>query len=454
MRTSSHESVPASVLKQNTEVVPPRRTARANPRARAPYHPPISDRAPHGRLRMGSSFRLGRFFGIDVRVHWTFALLFVYVIGVVIARGQPLVTAVGLSLLVLATFVCVILHEYGHALTARRFGVPTKDITLYPIGGVARLQRMPERPVEELAVALAGPLVNVVIAALLVAGIALTGGSLAPSLNLFDPGTFGASLLWINVALVLFNLLPAFPMDGGRVLRALLAIRLPYVRATRIAAIVGQVLAFGFAAYGLFSGNLFLLIIAFFVFVGAQQEASATRMRSSLHGIPVSQAMLTEFTVLGPGASVREAAEKLMAGSEQEFAVMGVDGRLMGVLTRTSLVKALSETGPETRVTDVMEPTGPPVDAHAMLDRALERLAEHPLLPVERGGRLVGVLTMENVTELLMLSDALAKQTGQRGTIRQMLAPRGPASAPPLGEPLRSRGGESRPHGGNPETWA
>lgn len=375
---------------------------------------------------MGSSLRLGRFFGIDVLVHWTFALLFVYVIGVVVANDQPLTDAIGASLIVLATFACVVFHEYGHALTARRYGVPTRDITLYPIGGVARLERMPERPSEELAVAIAGPLVNVVIAGLIFAGLAVTGVGLAlPTAGLLDPSApFWSTLLWINVALVVFNLIPAFPMDGGRVLRALLATQMPYVRATRIAATVGQVLAFGFAVWGLMGGGIFLLVIAFFVFVGAQQEAAATTMRRAIRGIPVSQAMLTEFTTLGPGASVREAAEKLMAGSEQEFPVLGVDGHLMGVLTRKRLVSALAEGGPDTRVVDAMAPACAPVDAHSMLDEALEKLQECPLLAVERGGRLVGVLTMENVAELLMLSEALAKRSGERTGVGQVLAPR------------------------------
>lgn len=378
---------------------------------------------------MGSSLRLGRFFGIDLLVHWTFALLFVYVAGVYVANGEPVTASLGAMGLVLATFACVVLHEYGHALTARRFGVPTKDITLYPIGGVARLERMPEKPTEELAVAIAGPLVNVAIAALLFLGLTASGAGLAPitTVNLLSAdGSFWSDLFWVNVILVVFNLVPAFPMDGGRVLRALLATSMPYVRATKIAAGVGQVLAFGFAAWGLMGGGIFLLIIAFFVFVGAQQEAAATTMRLAIRGLPVSQAMLTEFTTLGPGANVREAAERLMAGSEQEFPVLGVDGRLMGVLTRKRLVQALAEGGPETRVVDAMAPACEAVEATSMLDAALEKLQadECALLPVERGGRLVGVLTMENVAELLMLSEAMQRRTGERGGVQGVLAPR------------------------------
>ena len=384
---------------------------------------------------MGSSLRLGRFAGIDVFVHWTFALLLAYVVGVVLAADRPLADAVGVVLLVLATFGCVVLHEYGHALTARRFGVPTKDITLYPIGGVARLQRIPEAPPQELAVAIAGPLVNVVIAAVIAVALVVSGAGIEPPTSLLDPDSaFWSMLLWINVVLVVFNLIPAFPMDGGRVLRALLATRLPYVRATKIAAGVGQALAIGFAIWGVMGGGILLLVIAFFVFIGAQQEAAATTMRTAIRGIPVSQAMLTQFTTLGPGSSLREAVEHLMAGSEQEFAVLGVDGRVMGVLTRKRLAGALAETGPEGRVVDVMQPACPPADANEMLDAALERMQadECALLPVERNGRLVGMLSMENVAELLMLSEAMEKRTGSRA-IDEVLSPRSPAAdGPPL----------------------
>ncbi|MEL6615594.1 MAG: CBS domain-containing protein [Bacteroidota bacterium] len=264
------------------------------------------------------------------------------------------------------------------------------------------------------------------LAVLLFAGLTASGVGLAPLTGLLDPDAeFWSSLFWINIILVVFNLIPAFPMDGGRVLRALLATQMAYVRATKIAAGIGQALAIGFAVAGVITGNILLLVVAFFVFVGAQQEAAATTMRSAIRGIPVSQAMLTQFTTLGPGTSLREAVEHLMAGSEQEFAVLGLDGRVMGVLTRKGLTGALAEQGPDARVTDAMQPACPPADANDMLDAALDRLQADgcALLPVERGGRLVGVLTMENVAELLMLSEAMERRTGTRA-VDGVLAPR------------------------------
>ena len=359
---------------------------------------------------MGPSLRLGRFAGIDVFVHWTFALLVAYVLGAVLLDGQPLGAALAALALVLATFGCVVLHEYGHALTARRYGVPTTDITLYPIGGVARLERIPEKPSQELAVAIAGPLVNVAIALLIGAGLLVTGTELAPLVGLLDPtARFWSTLLWINVVLVVFNLIPAFPMDGGRILRSLLAMALPYERATRIAARVGQVLAVGFAVWGVLGGGVMLIVIAAFVFLGASQESGATQMRRAIRGVPVRDAMLTDFATLGPASTLGDAVAALLAGSAQEFPVLGVDGRIAGVLTRKRLIAALSEAGPGGRVVEAMAPACPAVEANAMLSDALDRLQrpECALLGVESGGRLVGILTVENIAELLMVQRAV-----------------------------------------------
>src|SRR5947209_7360172 len=240
---------------------------------------------------MSWRWRLGEWFGIVVYMHVTFLLLLGWVALVSLGQGLGWVGALEGIVLILLVFACVVLHEYGHALTARRYGIRTRDITLLPIGGVARLERMPRDPVQELWVALAGPAVNVVIAAVLMALILLLRG--VPALA--GAGLFGGrplhdgllpELLRVNIYLVLFNLLPAFPMDGGRVLRALLARRMAYERATRAAASVGQIMAFGFAFVGLLS-NAFLLFIALFVYMGAEAEAQAVQVQSAFRGLPV-----------------------------------------------------------------------------------------------------------------------------------------------------------------------
>ena len=352
-------------------------------------------------------WKLGTFAGIDVFVHATFLLLIGWIGYSYWLRYGTIAKVVEGILFILALFVCVVLHEYGHALTARRYGIKTRDITLYPIGGVARLERLPDKPIEELWVALMGPAVNVVIAALLFVYLYLSGG-LVPITDLtVASGSFLARLMAVNVSLVLFNLIPAFPMDGGRVLRALLAMRMDYVRATQIAANIGQGLAFLFGLIGLFN-NPFLLFIAFFVWIGASQEASMVQMRNSISGIPVTHAMQTRFETLAPTDHLARVVDLILAGSQQDFPVVQ-DGRFIGILTRDDFFRALSQQGPNTLVGDVVRQNVPSVDSHDMVEMALTRLQESgaKALPVMHAGRFVGLVTPENITEFLMIRSAL-----------------------------------------------
>jgi Zn-dependent protease/CBS domain-containing protein len=352
-------------------------------------------------------WKLGTFAGIDVFVHATFLLLIGWIGYSHWLQYGTFAKAIEGILFILALFLCVVLHEYGHALTARKYGIKTRDITLYPIGGVARLERLPDKPIEELWVALMGPAVNVVIAALLFAYLYLTSG-LVPITDLtVASGSFLARLMTVNVSLVLFNLIPAFPMDGGRVLRALLAMRMDYVRATQIAANIGQGLAFLLGLFGLFN-NPFLLFIAFFVWIGASQEASMVQMRNSISGIPVTQAMQTRFDILSPTDRLDRVVSLILAGSQQDFPVVE-DGQFIGVLTRDDFIKALSQKGQDTPVMDVIRRNVPAVDSHEMVETALIRFQESgaKTLPVMHRGRFVGLLTSENITEFLMIRSAL-----------------------------------------------
>ncbi|RYD40890.1 MAG: site-2 protease family protein, partial [Verrucomicrobiaceae bacterium] len=221
------------------------------------------------------SVRLGRFFGIDVFLHFTFLLFFAWLgYGAYVRSGHNMVETLHTIALLAGVFTCVILHEYGHALTARRFGVGTHDITLLPIGGVARLERMPANPRQELLVAIAGPAVNLAIILLILAWLIIRGEPFFQSHTAVVPGTFLRALLFFNGMMICFNLLPAFPMDGGRVLRALLAMRMPYAKATRAAATVGQGMAVLFALYGLMNPEHYMILfIALFVWIGASNEA-------------------------------------------------------------------------------------------------------------------------------------------------------------------------------------
>lgn len=352
-------------------------------------------------------WKLGTFAGIDVYIHATFLLIIGWVGYSHWLENQnwgEVLAGIGF---ILTLFLCVILHEFGHALTARKYGIKTRDITIYPIGGVARLERMPEKPIEELWVALMGPAVNVVIAAGLFAYLFLTSSLIPLSELTIATGSFLERVMTVNILLVLFNLIPAFPMDGGRVLRALLAMRIDYVRATQIAANIGQGLALLFGFIGLF-GNPSLLFIAFFVWIGASQESSATQMKNAISGIPVGRAMLTDYKSLSPRDPLSRMAQLILAGSQHDFPVIDND-RVVGVVTRDDFLNALTRDGQNTAVSAVMKSGLPEVDSYEMVETALIRIQESgvPALPVTHAGQLVGIVTTENITEYLLIRSAL-----------------------------------------------
>jgi Zn-dependent protease/CBS domain-containing protein len=360
------------------------------------------------------SWKIGEFAGIGVYMHATFLLLLGWVAFVHWQDGQNLAAVVSGLAFVLALFVCVVAHEYGHALTARRYGIKTREITLLPIGGVARLERMPDDPRQELWVALAGPAVNVVIAVVLLAWLVVSGGLVPLDQVAVGRGSFLERLMIVNLFLAGFNMLPAFPMDGGRVLRAILARRMEYTRATHVAANVGQGMAFLFGFAGLF-GNPMLLFIALFVWIGAAQEATAVQMKSALGGIPVGRAMLTDFRTLQPGDTLARAAELILAGSQHDFRVVD-GGRVVGVLTRGDLIGALSAQNTGKPVADVMQRQFLVADGNDMLEGAMERLqacACHTL-PVVRDGQLVGLVTMDNIGEFVLIHAALSGKQAPR----------------------------------------
>lgn len=359
------------------------------------------------------SWKIGEFAGIGVFVHATFTLLLGWVALAHWMQSRSLPATLDGIAFTLALFGCVVLHEFGHALTARRFGIATRDITLLPIGGVARLERMPDEPVQELWVALAGPGVNVAIAAILYAGLEASGAWRPMTELSVASGPFLQRLLAVNVFLALFNMLPAFPMDGGRVLRALLATRMEYTRATQIAASIGQAMALGFGFLGFFF-NPFLLFIALFVWMGAEQEASLTQMRTSLSGIPVTQAMQTDFWIVSPSDPLERAVELILAGSQTDFPVVD-DSRVVGILTRADLLAALARRSGAT-IGDVMQRDFHVVEPTQMLETAFRRLQDCAChtIPVVRNGELVGILTADNLGEFLMIQAALKQARSVR----------------------------------------
>jgi Zn-dependent protease/CBS domain-containing protein len=355
------------------------------------------------------SLNLGRIAGIKILVHWTFVILLGWIVFSEMQRGSDLATTLLSLAFVLTIFLCVVLHELGHALTARRYGVNTKMITLLPIGGVASLERIPENPKQELMIAIAGPAVNVVIA--LVLWLILPPLREIPGEEFFSritPANFLYLLLFVNMVLVIFNAIPAFPMDGGRVLRALLAFKLGRVRATQIAANLGQMLAIFFVFIGFFY-NPFLILIGIFVFFGAWSENMIVQHLDFLRGHLVREGMMTNFVTLAPTETVRDALGKLLNGSEHDF-VVEQDGQVMGTLTRMQLIQAVKEEQIEKPVAEIMTQE---VRAFNVQDKLAEAYTElqktkAPLFPVLENGRLAGVINSDNINEFILIKSALA----------------------------------------------
>jgi stage IV sporulation protein FB len=356
------------------------------------------------------SLNIGKVAGTSIRIHATFLLLLAWIFGASYISGGAAVAWNSLAFILLL-FLCVLLHEFGHIFTARAFGIQTPDVTLLPIGGVARLERIPENPLEEFLIAIAGPAVNVVIALALVV---LAGASLQADRFTEVESTRIAlvdRLAAVNLFLALFNMIPAFPMDGGRVLRALLATRLGYVQATEISATIGQWVAFALGFLGLF-GNPMLIFIAIFVYLAASAEAHLVAIRAMSRGVPVSAAMMTQFATLTPDEHIDTAVETLLRTSQGEFPVVDASGRPVGVLARNELIRALKQLGPDARVADAMTDGISTVSQRHCLEDAF-RLLQEKSAPavgvVDADGRLVGLVTPETVGEMLMLHQAMPR---------------------------------------------
>ena len=359
------------------------------------------------------SWKLVTIAGIDVYVHGTFLLLLAFVAFSDLMAGEGAAAIVRGTLLILAVFTTVVLHEFGHALTARRFGVRTRDITLLPIGGVARLEQMPDKPRQQLLVALAGPAVNLSIALLLFGLVRLLNAPADIEAVRHAGGPFLTQLMWINVSLAVFNLLPGYPMDGGRILRALLAMRMAPERATQTAARVGQGVAVLFGLVGLFASPL-LMVIAVFVWLGAKAEHSASTVKVALTGLSVRHGMITDFKSVSPTDPLSRAVDLTLAGFQQDFPVM--DGsRAVGVLTHSDVLKGLAERGANVNVTveQAMRGAIETVSPSEALDGALMRLhqGECRVLIVVENEKVVGLLTVGNIGELLAL-EAAGHKTG------------------------------------------
>jgi Zn-dependent protease len=397
---------------------------------------PAVDRPRYG-LRMSWSLRVARVAGIDIRVHFTFLLIILWGASQWQQHGVRGM-AFGVAL-VLLLFLCVTLHELGHSVVAQRFGITVRQIVLLPIGGVAMLSRMPSKPSQELLVALAGPVVNVVIAAALALGLGinfatgrLTFPELAAALRVPPSGTLLVLLLLnANVWLVLFNLIPAFPLDGGRVLRAVLAMNMHPARATRVAAGIGQVLAVLLGTFGLVTGNWMWVLIAIFIFFGAGAESGEGMARTVLQTRRVGDAYNKHALTLAPHDRLSTVIDHLLTSYQPDFAVLGPRGgplgyggpQLLGVVTRNDVVRSLQSDGRDAPVDAIMHRDPLRVPAAASLEDVRQALSEHEkrVAAVYDGSAFLGLVSAEDIAEayavLRFIDGGIARQREEGGVV-------------------------------------
>jgi Zn-dependent protease/CBS domain-containing protein len=373
---------------------------------------------------MGGAFILGRVAGIDLKVHWTFLLLLAYFAFAGYQGSGSVTNALVTALVIVALFVCVVLHEYGHSLVAQRLGIEIQDITVLPIGGVARLKSLPEKPWDEVKIAIAGPLVNVVLAPIFFAIALLLGASPLDIANILQGGNslgqIFAYLGFINVALVVFNLIPAFPLDGGRVLRGLLATRLGAVRATDVSAAIGQLFAVAFFLIGLLGGNFLLALVAVFIFFGATGESQMVRQHEQTRGLTVSDVMGTKprTETVTPSHTFGQVLDSVIHGYQEDFPVLDESGKLLGMLTRDEIMTAAHSPERYQSVRDLMKTNVPTISSQAdLFEDGLRILQQSGLraLPVTENGELVGMLTIEDVGHASLLGP-LPRKTGATAT--------------------------------------
>ena len=353
---------------------------------------------------MGWSLTIGRFAGTDIRLHFTF-LLFLVWIGVADYLQRGAAAALDTVAFILLVFLCVTLHEFGHIAMARRFGIRTPQVILSPIGGIASLERMPEKPRQELLVAVAGPLVNVVIALLLMAGFGI--GLTRMDTFEFETATLAERLLIVNVVLVLFNMVPAFPMDGGRVLRALLAMNMGTPKATALAARIGQGFSFLFVLLGLFY-NPILIFVGIFIYFAAASEEQTAAFAGFASRLRVKDAMEPSPVLLTAGEPLSRAVDALLSSPQKEFPVLDEDGRIAGLLDRDAIILALRDQGATAAVGNAMRPSEPLFQDQPLME-AFTRMrtgGARAEIVLDAHGQVAGILTHDNIAEMMMVENA------------------------------------------------
>ena len=357
---------------------------------------------------MKGSFKLGKIADIGIFIHWTFSLLILFIVFINYRSGQNATQILWSVFFVLSIFITVVMHELGHALAAKRYNIITKDITLLPIGGIARLEKIPEKPIEELIVAIAGPLVNIVLA--VITGIFITIPATSEQLmaqlaNGVNANNFFLNFFLVNFWLALFNLIPAFPMDGGRILRALLSFRLQRHVATRISARIGQFLALGFILLGFFTSP-FLIFIGIFVIIGAQVETDYTESKFMLKGFKVHDVLMKQYPKIDANETVKTAVALVLDSQNKNFLITEQEIPV-GTLNRDQIIMALSQKGEEEFIYNIMDRNLIFLDANSLLENVFEliQLNKSKLMLVMENNEVAGALDIENLMEFILINE-------------------------------------------------
>ncbi|MEX0813635.1 MAG: site-2 protease family protein [Chitinophagales bacterium] len=358
---------------------------------------------------MKGSLKLGRIAGINVFVHWTFSLLLLFIIFTNIREGYNAIQVLWSLFFILSIFVTVVLHELGHALTAKKFNINTKDITLLPIGGLARLESIPEKPREEWLVAIAGPLVNLAIAFAVYFFVHIPEPDQMEAF--VADGINGQNFLFlffmVNIWLSIFNLLPVFPMDGGRIFRATLSHFINRVKATKIATRLGQLLALGFVIGG-FYVNPFLIFIGLFIMFGAQAELNMVSTRYLLKDSSIGKITMQQYETLKTDDTISVAVQKLLNGTAKSFLVLENE-KPIATLNRDAMIKALSESGKDTPIQDIMDTELLSFDANTPIEKVYKSMTEkgQELALIKDSENYIGVVDSENISEYIMVKNAV-----------------------------------------------
>jgi Zn-dependent protease len=377
---------------------------------------------------MKGAIQIIKAFGIPVKIHWSFGLILLWIAYLVQANGFSWAALAWWTLGLVTLFTCVVLHEFGHALTARHFGIATRDIVLLPIGGLAMLTKLPEKPIQEFLVAIAGPMVNVAIAVLCTPYFFIVSAEkrqelynffwslLNPKGNIFaqnltELDLFMVGLLVLNLMVAAFNLLPAFPMDGGRIFRALLSMRMSRVKATRIATYVGQFFAVLLLAYSLYQMNLLASLVAIFVFVTASNEYRAIKQDELMRSYTIGSLMRQQFTRLYLTDTLGETIQRCSTGNERHYLVFDEWHTLRGTLSENRLIEASKKMPPDTPLSQILRPRYMPLLSSEPLKTAFMKMqanGQH-IFPIFEKQSLVGVVDEDGLLHFLKFKEKMAE---------------------------------------------